>query len=120
MKTSKSHKRKFFNSSKPSPLDRIRSLKPAPVEPEPVAYVLPYWFQDEAAKSAETAKALGLTAEFWEWADMIGRCYMPDHPDYPKEGAVGVRVCRRWLRFENFMADMGLVPESESSAGTVH
>ena len=120
MKSNKPNKRKIFKTSQVRAIDRIRSLKPAPVEPEPVAYVLPYWFHDEAGKSAETARTLGLTAEYREWADMIGRCYMPGHPDYPREGAVGVRVCRRWLKFENFMADMGAIPGSKATGGAVH
>ena len=37
------------------------------------------------------------------WASMRVRC----RPDFPMYGARGVRVCRRWEKFENFLADMG-------------
>lgn len=94
----------------PTPMSRIEALKPAPVEPEPVAMVLPYGFMDRAAESFVTAKALGLKAEWEAWFQMISKCYLPDDPKYPTHGAVGVRVCSRWMKFEKFMEDMGATP----------
>lgn len=42
---------------------------------------------------------------------MLQRCNNPKDPSYGRYGAKGVRVCERWLAFENFLADMGLRPE---------
>jgi len=42
---------------------------------------------------------------------MLARCGNPKAKKYPYYGAKGVRVCRRWQRFENFLADMGTRPD---------
>ena len=126
MKPQRKNKQKSFtesestNLTRTTTLSRIKALKPAPLEPEPIAYVLPHDFLERAKNSLITADKLGLREEWDAWFDMVGRCYMPDHPSYPKEGAIGVRVCLRWMRFENFMADMGLMPRNEATPRTVH
>ena len=38
---------------------------------------------------------------------MISRCADADNKNY---GARGITVCKRWERFENFLADMGQRP----------
>jgi len=45
------------------------------------------------------------------WRCMIGRCYNPNDTSYPKYGGAGIIVCERWLKFENFFADMGYRPD---------
>lgn len=40
------------------------------------------------------------------WINMMGACTSPTNKQYDKIGAAGIRVCRRWKKFENFMADM--------------
>ena len=45
------------------------------------------------------------------WLSMIARCtgrYSTSYKDY---GGRGIVVCARWLKFENFLADMGEKPE---------
>lgn len=44
------------------------------------------------------------------WTAMIGRCSNPKNVKWKYYGALGVRVCERWLSFENFLADMGARP----------
>lgn len=39
------------------------------------------------------------------WMDMIKRC--KEHPRYAGRG---IKVCKRWMKFENFLADMGKRP----------
>ena len=41
---------------------------------------------------------------------MIARCTSPTHPRYADWGGRGITVCERWLKFENFLADMGEKP----------
>lgn len=41
------------------------------------------------------------------WVGMKNRCQNPRSRHYTNYGARGVRVCERWQRFENFLADMG-------------
>jgi DNA-binding CsgD family transcriptional regulator len=41
---------------------------------------------------------------------MCDRCLNERHADYKDYGGRGIAVCEPWLRFENFLADMGLRP----------
>lgn len=51
------------------------------------------------------------TKSYSVWANMVQRCVDKKATSYPRYGARGIRVCDRWLRFENFLADMGPPPE---------
>ncbi|WP_217862562.1 hypothetical protein [Vibrio alginolyticus] len=44
--------------------------------------------------------------------NMLDRCNNPDHASYCRYGGAGITVTKRWLFFENFVADMGYKPES--------
>lgn len=44
------------------------------------------------------------------WASMIQRCTNPKAQAWPSYGARGITVCERWLKFENFLEDMGECP----------
>ena len=44
------------------------------------------------------------------WRDMKGRCFNPRHHAFKRYGGRGITVCIRWLKFENFLADMGEKP----------
>jgi cytochrome c553 len=46
------------------------------------------------------------------WQSMRARCNRPSHPSYPTFGGRGITVCKRWMTFENFLADMGVRPRS--------
>lgn len=50
------------------------------------------------------------SATYNVWLLMIQRCTNPSNTNYDRYGAKGVRVCRRWRKFENFLADMGERP----------
>lgn len=41
------------------------------------------------------------------WASMKQRCQNPKHRAYARYGGRGIKVCKRWQKFENFYADMG-------------
>lgn len=48
------------------------------------------------------------------WSAMRERCLNPKNPSYPRYGARGITVCNRWLKFANFVADMGVRPEGKT------
>jgi hypothetical protein len=41
---------------------------------------------------------------------MLSRCRNPRDTSYKYYGGRGLKVCERWSKFENFLADMGLKP----------
>ena len=45
------------------------------------------------------------------WRAMKARCLDPNNSKYPSNGGRGVKVCDRWLDYENFVADMGDRPQ---------
>ena len=55
------------------------------------------------------------TAEFRCWEAMLRRCRDPNHDCYSSYGGRGIQVCERWLKFENFIADMGKRPSPKHS-----
>lgn len=51
------------------------------------------------------------TGTYRSWSAMLLRCQNPKSNSYRYYGARGVTVAPRWLKFENFLADMGVRPE---------
>jgi hypothetical protein len=45
---------------------------------------------------------------------MIDRCTKPTHQSWERYGGRGIKVCKRWLVFTNFLADMGTRPPNKS------
>jgi len=41
------------------------------------------------------------------WRAMLRRCTVESDKDYPRWGGAGVTVCKEWLNYETFAADMG-------------
>lgn len=72
--------------------------------------------EETRKRSTTHGQAVGgsRTREYRAWAAMKERCGNPTTKAYPKFGGRGVKVCRRWLRFENFLADMGPCPPNHA------
>lgn len=54
---------------------------------------------------------MSMTREYYTWANMIQRCTNPKVNVFKYYGGRGISVCERWLKFENFYADMGPKPK---------
>jgi hypothetical protein len=54
--------------------------------------------------------AHGGSAEHGVWTGMLNRCRNPKVKSYADYGGRGITVCERWLKYENFLADMGRRP----------
>jgi len=45
------------------------------------------------------------------WYSIIQRCTNPNNKDYHSYGGRGITICKRWMKFENFLKDMGEMPK---------
>lgn len=63
----------------------------------------------DAAHARKTHR-MTKTGEYNTWATMIQRCTNPNATGYKSYGGRGIRVCKRWFKFDNFFEDMGLKP----------
>jgi hypothetical protein len=48
------------------------------------------------------------------WGHIISRCTNKKNKSYINYGGRGIKVCKRWQKFENFLADMGERPTNTS------
>lgn len=68
----------------------------------------------EAARMKAT-HGMTNSAENLIWRAMKQRCSNPKAEAYPLYGGRGIKVCERWMKFENFFSDMGPRPSSRHS-----
>lgn len=57
--------------------------------------------------------------EFITWKGMFNRCYSSGILEYKNYRGRGIKVCTRWLSFENFLNDMGKRPKGKYSIDRV-
>ena len=60
------------------------------------------------------------TPEYSTWLEMRKRCRNPKSRSYKNYGGRGIKVCRRWDSFENFLADMGPRPSDKHSLDRIN
>lgn len=51
------------------------------------------------------------TPTYRSWQAMLTRCTNSNRAQFKDYGGRGIKVCERWLKFENFLADMGERPD---------
>ncbi len=52
-----------------------------------------------------------LTRTYNSWKSMKERCGNPNHVYFCSYGGRGIKVCKRWSQFRNFLTDMGERPK---------
>jgi len=57
----------------------------------------------------------GKSLEYRIWCAMRERCSNPHNKKFADYGGRGIKVCERWDRFDNFLADMGRKPTAGHS-----
>lgn len=68
-----------------------------------------------AIRSTIHGNATGnVSATYISWAGMIQRCTNPNNPQFRNYGERGISVIQRWLKFDNFLSDMGKRPTGKT------
>ena len=67
--------------------------------------------KNEQAKKRMVTHGLTNTPTYITWLNMKQRCFNHKNKRYLIYGNRGITVCKRWLTFKNFYADMGEKPE---------
>jgi hypothetical protein len=62
----------------------------------------------------EKTHGMSKTSTYQVWKDMNGRCRNKNNMSYRNYGGRGIKVCDRWMKFENFYEDMGEKPDGRS------
>jgi hypothetical protein len=55
-----------------------------------------------------------ISPTFRSWNGMVNRCTSPTSDHWAQYGGRGITVCDRWLKFENFLADLGERPDGKT------
>jgi len=65
-------------------------------------------------RAAQVTHGMTYSPEWRSWNSMVQRCTCETHASWKDYGGRGIKVCKRWLTFENFYKDMGLRPPGTS------
>lgn len=71
--------------------------------------------RDSLARLRSTTHGFYGTPEYYSWNAMKNRCLNPRNQGFRNYGGRGIKVCKRWFRFEEFLKDMGRKPSSRHS-----
>lgn len=67
----------------------------------------------EITSARNRTHGLSKDSAYQSWGSMIKRCLNPNCKAFGDYGGRGITVCERWLKFENFYADMGPRPSDK-------
>lgn len=68
-------------------------------------------YQQERRGKSSITHGKSETVEYFIWTDLFSRCYNKKRAAYKNYGGRGIKICKRWHNFENFLADMGERPD---------
>lgn len=69
----------------------------------------------EFAQKLNNKHGKSKTTEFKIWKGINQRCNNKNNKSYEDYGGRGIKVCKRWSKFENFLVDMGEMPPKKHS-----
>lgn len=72
-------------------------------------------FRKIQAIKANTKHGKSNTSTYKSWDSMVQRCTNKNKSRYKDYGGRGIFVCKDWLKFENFLRDMGEKPSKNYS-----
>jgi len=58
--------------------------------------------------------------EYGSWMSMKRRCQNPNDKNFKAYGGRGIKICDRWMAFENFLVDMGRRPSTRHTLDRVN
>lgn len=58
--------------------------------------------------------------EYASWQCMRSRCLNPNNTNYYLYGGRGIKICDRWMRYSNFLSDMGRAPKGKNTIDRVN
>lgn len=71
--------------------------------------------QKELLKNGLSKKhGMSKTPTYETWFCMKNRCNNPKDARYKDYGGRGIKVCKKWYKFENFYEDMGVRPKNKT------
>lgn len=70
--------------------------------------------RSDVARKLRTTHGNAANPTYSTWVRMWQRCTNPKNERWASYGGRGISVCERWLKFENFLADMGKKPKERS------
>jgi hypothetical protein len=65
-------------------------------------------------KHGQGSRKKGLSPAYSSWLAMKRRCTYPAENRWKHYGGRGITICERWMKFENFYADMGDRPPGKT------
>jgi len=69
----------------------------------------------EVLLAVNTKHGMAGTSIYTSWSMIVQRCTNPKNKAFDRYGGRGIKACDRWLKFENFLADMGERPTPQHS-----
>lgn len=70
--------------------------------------------RDEKSRERMTTHGMRNTSTYDTWCGIKARCLNRKNTAYNRYGGRGILLCKRWLKFDNFLADMGVKPDGTS------
>lgn len=70
---------------------------------------------NKQTKVGQVTHGMWKSKEWNSWNHMKQRCLNPKHPRFLDYAGRGIKICDRWMDFENFFSDMGFSPSPKHS-----